>query len=152
MRRMPREAKPLWRSLRRTICRAWWLEQCRWPAAAPRPLSILTPQAPREFRPPVDRRAMDQVQMTFAPRILLVRTGQTTEFWNEVGCDIHPAMVATVIAASTPYATLTDLEGRFVFEQVSPGAYTATVYAGALRIERPVDITRGRTELSLPPE
>jgi plastocyanin len=65
----------------------------------------------------------------------------------EVGCDIHPAMTATVIAASTPYAALTDREGNFSFEQVVPGQYKATVYSGAQRIERTVDIAAGRTEL-----
>jgi plastocyanin len=70
-----------------------------------------------------------------------------TDGFYEVGCDIHPAMTATVIAASTPYAALTDREGKFSFEQVVPGQYKATVYSGAQRIERTVDIAAGRTEL-----
>jgi plastocyanin len=71
----------------------------------------------------------------------------TTDGFYEVGCDIHPAMTATVIAASTPYATLTDREGKFAFEQVVPGPYKATVYSGAQRIERTIEIGAGRTEL-----
>lgn len=73
----------------------------------------------------------------------------TTDGFYEVGCDIHPAMAATVIAVSTPYATLTDREGKFTFEQVIPGSYKATVYAGAQRIERTIEIGPGRTELDL---
>ena len=47
-----------------------------------------------------------------------------------VGCDIHSAMSATIIATTTPYATLADASGAFVLDDVPSGAYTITVYAG----------------------
>jgi hypothetical protein len=43
---------------------------------------ILEPRTPREFPPQADRPIMDQVSQTFFPAVLLVRTGQPTEFRN----------------------------------------------------------------------
>jgi plastocyanin len=60
-------------------------------------------------------------------------------FYN-VGCDIHPAMSATIYATPSPYATLSDKAGKFEIRDVPPGTYTALVYAGNQRIERPVEV------------
>jgi len=57
-----------------------------------------------------------------------------------VGCDIHPAMAAEIVSTSTPYATLADADGRFVFEDVAAGAYTLIVYAGGKKTQRAVDV------------
>ena len=35
-----------------------------------------------------------------------------------VGCDIHPAMAASVFAASSPFTAVADAEGRFTFADV----------------------------------
>ena len=57
-----------------------------------------------------------------------------------VGCDIHPAMAAEILSTSTPYATLADADGRFAFDDVAPGAYRLTVYAGGRKTERDVEM------------
>jgi plastocyanin len=66
-----------------------------------------------------------------------------------VGCDIHAGMSAVIIASSTPFTTIADPEGHFVFENVAPGLYTVTVYAGKQRLERSIDIAGARTEVSI---
>lgn len=69
----------------------------------------------------------------------------------DVGCDIHPGMAAQIVATSTPYATTTDAEGNFVLRDVLPGSYTVTVYAGADRIDQPLEVGAGRTEVHVVP-
>lgn len=64
-----------------------------------------------------------------------------------VSCDVHPAMAANILVTSTPYAVVAEKDGRFTFSDVPPGSYTLTVYSGAQRIERVVEITGSRTEL-----
>jgi plastocyanin len=67
-------------------------------------------------------------------------------FYN-VGCDIHSAMSATIIATSTPYTALAEEDGTFALPDVDPGAYTLTVYAGAEPIVRNVDVQGPRTQI-----
>jgi plastocyanin len=64
-----------------------------------------------------------------------------------VGCDIHPAMAASVFAASTPYSTLTDAEGRFTIADVVPGPYVVTLYGGGRKVQQPVDVKAGNVEV-----
>jgi plastocyanin len=71
-------------------------------------------------------------------------------FYN-VGCDIHPAMAATIYSSPSPYATLSDPSGNFEIPFVPPGGYKAVVFSGADRIERKVEVLAGRTELNLTP-
>jgi len=71
-------------------------------------------------------------------------------FYN-VGCDIHPAMSATIYASASPYATLSNTAGQFEIRDVPPGAYNAVVFAGTQRIERPVEVSPARTELDFTP-
>ena len=66
-----------------------------------------------------------------------------------VACDIHSGMAAVIISSSTPFTTIADPQGNFVFENVAPGLYTVTVYAGKQRLERSIDIAGARTELSI---
>ena len=65
----------------------------------------------------------------------------------DVSCDIHAGMSAQIVATSTPYATLADPEGRFLFPDVVRGSYTLTVYAGVRTIEQTVEVTGPRTEV-----
>jgi len=60
-----------------------------------------------------------------------------------VGCDIHPAMAASVFSVSTPYVTLAEPDGRFTIADVAPGAYTATMYASGRKLERAVEAKSG---------
>ena len=64
-----------------------------------------------------------------------------------VGCDIHPAMAASIFSASTPYTALADSDGSFAFADVAPGAWRVTVYSGGRRIQKDVDVKSGVTEL-----
>ena len=66
-----------------------------------------------------------------------------------VGCDIHPAMAASVFAASTPYTTLTDADGRFTIADVAPGPYVVTLYGGGRKVQQPVDVKSGVVEVTL---
>jgi plastocyanin len=66
-----------------------------------------------------------------------------------VGCDIHPAMAASIFAATTPYTTLADSEGRFTFEDVPAGSWIVTVYAGGKRLHKDVEITGGVTNVTI---
>jgi plastocyanin len=71
-------------------------------------------------------------------------------FYN-VGCDIHPAMNATIYSSASPYAVLSDQAGQFEIHNVVPGNYKAVVFAGPERLERQVDVIAGRTELNFTP-
>jgi plastocyanin len=71
-------------------------------------------------------------------------------FYN-VGCDIHPGMSATIYSSQSPYAAMTDQGGQFEIHNVTPGGYNAVVYAGSDRIERPLEVAAGRTELNFTP-
>jgi len=58
----------------------------------------------------------------------------------DIGCDIHPGMSAQVISTTSPYATLADPDGTFVFEDVAPGAYKVTIYSGTEREEKSIEV------------
>jgi plastocyanin len=66
-----------------------------------------------------------------------------------VGCDIHPAMAASVFAAATPYTAVTESDGGFTFSGVPPGAWTVTVYTGGKRLHKDVDVKSGVTEVTI---
>lgn len=69
------------------------------------------------------------------------------EGFYDVGCDIHPAMNATIYASPSPYTALTDLSGQFEIHDVPPGSYNAIVFAGAARLEREVEVAAARTDV-----
>ena len=52
-----------------------------------------------------------------------------------VGCDIHPAMAASIFAAATPFTALAESDGSFVFDDVPPGPWTVLVYAAGRRLQ-----------------
>jgi plastocyanin len=66
-----------------------------------------------------------------------------------VGCDIHPAMAASIFSAATPFATLADADGSFTFTDVPSGPWKVTVYAGGRRLQRDVDVTGAVTEVTV---
>jgi plastocyanin len=57
-----------------------------------------------------------------------------------VGCDIHPAMSAEIIATSSPYATMAADDGSYEFDDVLPGDYRLTVYSGGRKTESDVEV------------
>lgn len=66
--------------------------------------------------------------------------------YYDVSCDIHPGMLATVAATSTPYNAIADDRGNFTIYDVEPGSYRL-VAAGATRSERMVEISGARTDV-----
>ncbi len=71
--------------------------------------------------------------------------------YYNVSCDVHPAMRANILVASTPYTAVADAEGAFSIADVEPGQYVARGFSGATPIERTIDVTAPRTELALQP-
>ena len=66
-----------------------------------------------------------------------------------VGCDIHPAMAASIFAASTPFTTLAGTDGSFEFDGVPPGPWTVTVYTGGKRLQKDVQVGGGTTAVDV---
>jgi plastocyanin len=58
-----------------------------------------------------------------------------------VGCDIHPAMSAEIVATSAAYAAAADPDGSYAFDDVPPGDYTLTVYSAGKRTDRDLVVT-----------
>jgi plastocyanin len=66
-----------------------------------------------------------------------------------VGCDIHPAMAASVFAASSPFATVAGTDGSFSFAGVPAGAWSVTVYADGKRLQKDIEVAGGVTNVSV---
>ncbi len=64
-----------------------------------------------------------------------------------VSCDIHPAMTATILALSTPYAVIAERDGTFSLPNVPTGSYTLRIRNGGAWMERDVEIRCPDTEL-----
>jgi plastocyanin len=67
-----------------------------------------------------------------------------------VACDIHPGMMATVVATATPYVAVADDRGWFTFADVVPGEYTLGWTVSGQSGEKAVTVGSGRTELVVP--
>jgi len=84
-----------------------------------------------------------------------IPTGSTYEHtfprdgFYRVGCDIHPAMAASIFSASTPFAAVADSAGSFAFIDVPPGAWTVTAYTGGKKLRKDVAVTGGVTQVSV---
>ena len=66
-----------------------------------------------------------------------------------VGCDIHPAMAASVFASASPFTALAGSDGSFAFADVSTGAWVVTVYTGGKRLTKDVEIGSGVTSVEI---
>jgi plastocyanin len=66
-----------------------------------------------------------------------------------VGCDIHPAMAASVFAAASPFATLAGGDGSFTFADVPPGAWIVTVYVDGKRLQKDISVGSGVTNVTV---
>jgi plastocyanin len=66
-----------------------------------------------------------------------------------VGCDIHPAMAASVFASASPFTAVAGGDGSFAFDDVPTGAWTVTVYTGGKRLHQDVDVGAGVTAVTI---
>ena len=66
-----------------------------------------------------------------------------------VGCDIHPAMAASIFAAASPFTAIAAQDGSFEFDGVPPGPWTLTVYTGGKRLQKDVQVSGGTTAVDL---
>jgi plastocyanin len=66
-----------------------------------------------------------------------------------VHCDIHQAMFSIIVVSNSPYARIADADGTARFDDVLPGGYTATVYAGTRKLERGFSVSGPRTEITV---
>jgi plastocyanin len=66
-----------------------------------------------------------------------------------VGCDIHPAMAATIFSTATPFVTLAEPDGRFAFNGVPPGAWTLNVFSSGRRLQREVEVRGGVASVTI---
>jgi hypothetical protein len=116
------------------------------------PLLFVRTNQPAEFRNSDD--ALHNVHVTHEetkePQFnVAIPTGERFTYtfhrdgFYHVGCDIHPAMSAEIFASSSPYVTMAEADGRFAVDDVPPGEYAVTVFAGARRIERAVTVAAG---------
>jgi len=73
----------------------------------------------------------------------------TRDGFYRVGCDVHPAMAASIFAAATPFTAIAAQDGSFEFDGVPPGPWTLTVYTGGKRLQRDVQVTGGTTAVDV---
>ena len=66
-----------------------------------------------------------------------------------VGCDIHPAMAASVFASASPFATIAGADGSFSFVDVPEGAWRVTVYADGKQLRKDVEVAGGVTSVTM---
>lgn len=66
----------------------------------------------------------------------------------EVTCDVHPGMRATILATTTPYATVIDGTGRFSFVDLEPGHYTLSI-SGTRSLERKLEVAGAQVDLGM---
>lgn len=66
-----------------------------------------------------------------------------------VACDIHPGMLATVVASTTPYVAVADNAGAFQFTDLTSGEYTLR-WSGAEDGEKTVTVGAGATTVVVP--
>ena len=66
-----------------------------------------------------------------------------------VGCDIHPAMAASVFAASSPFATLAASDGSFTFADVPSGAWSVIAYVDGKRLQKDISVAGGVTNVTV---
>ena len=66
-----------------------------------------------------------------------------------VTCDVHAGMESHIVVTSSPYATVADREGRFVFPDVVAGRYELTAYAGTRTLQQTIEVAGPRTAVTL---
>jgi plastocyanin len=116
------------------------------------PLLFVRTNQPAEFRNSDDTLHNVHVthEQTREPQFnVAIPTGERYRYtfkregFYQVGCDIHPAMSAAVFASASPYVTEAAADGSYALEDVPPGVYDLTVYAGRSRTTRAITVVSG---------
>jgi plastocyanin len=66
-----------------------------------------------------------------------------------VTCDIHPGMLATLVATTTPYAAVADATGAFAFNDLAPGAYKLAWMASGGSGEKTIEVSTGAVNVAV---
>ena len=66
-----------------------------------------------------------------------------------VTCDIHPGMLATLVATTTPYVAVADNRGAFAFNDLAAGSYKLVWMASGRSGEETVDVTTDPVKVSV---
>jgi plastocyanin len=69
--------------------------------------------------------------------------------YYNVTCDIHTTMRASILVTQSPYSATTAEDGSFTMNDVRPGHYTLTIYAGSTPVVRSIEVKSARTDVGL---
>lgn len=69
--------------------------------------------------------------------------------YYNVTCDIHTTMRASILVTQSPYSATTAEDGSFAMNNVRPGQYNLTIYAGPTPIVRSIEVKSTRTDLGV---
>lgn len=69
--------------------------------------------------------------------------------YYNVTCDIHTTMRASILVTQSPYSATTREDGSFTMNNVRPGQYHLTIYAGPVPVVRAIEVKSARTDLGL---
>jgi plastocyanin len=66
-----------------------------------------------------------------------------------VTCDIHPGMLATLVATTTPYVAVADERGAFAFTDLAPGSYKLIWMASGRSGEKTIEVSTGAVNVNV---
>jgi plastocyanin len=66
-----------------------------------------------------------------------------------VTCDIHPGMLATLVATTTPYVAVADDRGAFAFNDLAPGSYKLVWMASGRSGEKTIEVSTGAVNVNV---
>ena len=66
-----------------------------------------------------------------------------------VSCNVHPEMAAQIVVTASPFSTIADRDGTFLFEEIPAGSYKVFLRRGLESYERGIEIVAPVTEVAL---
>jgi plastocyanin len=67
----------------------------------------------------------------------------------DVSCDLHLGMAATIVVTTSPLFAIADADGNFTIPNVEAGSYKLTALVSGQNLERTVDVSGPRTEVTV---
>lgn len=67
----------------------------------------------------------------------------------DVSCDLHLGMAATIIVTTSPYHAVSDASGNFTIPNVEAGTYKLIALVSGQSLERTIEVTGPRTEVTV---